>query len=103
MPLFIKTENFTEETQNLNASQRKSYIMSHKQWVNSLIASGVKVASGYLVNKEGKPGGGGVLIIQARNLEEAKAIIQKDPMIASGIVTWEIKEWNQICASNLIF
>ncbi len=73
--------------------KRRKYLIEHKFWVESLKESGKKIASGYLVNKQRKPGGGGLLIIEANTFEEAKTIIEQDPMIENNLVTWEIHEW----------
>ncbi len=92
MPLFIKTESFTKETINMLHAERSEYITSHKVWVETLINNGRNIFSGYLTNEEGKPGGGGLLILEASNFEEAKLLIMKDPMIKNNLVDWNINE-----------
>ena len=63
--------------------------------------SGHQVASGYLVNKQGLPGGGGLLILQSKNYEAAKSVIEEDPMIIAGLVSWSLKEWIPV-SGNLL-
>ena len=68
-------------------------IEEHKQWALKLKNSGQKIASGYLIDNLGNPGGGGVLIVEANNFKEAKLIMMNDPMIKNNLVEWEIHEW----------
>lgn len=93
MAWFIKTEKFTPKTLQLRAEDRRVFIKKHKRWVAELNALGTKIISGYLVDKDKIPGGGGVLIIEANSYEEAIALIRQDPMIAENLVVWEIHEW----------
>ena len=51
------------------------------------------ISSGFLVDGEGKPGGGGLLLLQASDYAAALALIQQDPMLLSGGVEWELQEW----------
>ena len=93
MPLFIKTEKFTDNTKKLSNEERKVFILMHKDWVEDLIQSGEFILSGYLTNEEKIPGGGGVLIIEAKNYLAAKNIILNDPMIINKLVKWDLHEW----------
>ncbi|WP_320666904.1 YciI family protein [Prochlorococcus sp. MIT 1307] len=93
MPLFIKTEKFTSETMQLLPSQREHYLNEHRSWVSSLNQSDKKVSSGYLVNEEKLPGGGGLMVIKAKSFAEAKSLIQQDPIIVAGLVNWNLQEW----------
>tara|TARA_Y100001968_G_scaffold292981_1_gene298640 strand:+ start:5929 stop:6264 length:336 start_codon:yes stop_codon:yes gene_type:complete len=93
MPWFIKTESFTQETLQLLPEERQEFIKKHKQWVISLKNLGQKVSSGYLVNEKKIPGGGGLLIVEAKSFAEAKLLIEKDPMIVYGLVNWKLHQW----------
>ena len=93
MPWFIKTESFTKETLELLPAKRKEFLLTHKNWVMSVKSLGKKISSGYLVNEQNRPGGGGLLMVEAENFSEAKLIIEQDPMIRYGLVTWEIHQW----------
>ena len=93
MPTFIKTEQFTKKTLTLMPAQRSKYIKEHLIWASQLKDAGNNIASGYLVDERGNAGGGGFLVIEANNFEEAKLLIMEDPMIKNNLVTWEIQEW----------
>ena len=77
MRMFIKTERFTSKTINLSHEKRQNHINKHKSWVMGLNKSGVKMISGYLVDKQGLPGGGGLLIIEAKSFNDAENVIKK--------------------------
>ncbi len=93
MPFFIKTEKFTKKTLSLRLEDRKKYLTEHKDWVQNLKESGFNISSGYLINNQKKPGGGGVLVLEAESFEQAKFLILQDPIIKNNLVTWEINEW----------
>ena len=93
MPLFIKTEQFTKETLNLLPLKRHNYLQEHISWVKKLKAKGKQISSGYLINKNKKPGGGGLLLIEATCFQEAKQLVEQDPMIKNKLVKWTLQEW----------
>ncbi len=93
MPWFIKTEKFTEETLRLKLKDRKRFLSDHKKWVVNLNSLGIEVSSGFLVNEDQKPGGGGLLVIKANSFEMAKELVEQDPMIKAGLVDWKLEEW----------
>ena len=93
MPIFIKTEKFKDETLELSNSERKIFLLMHKEWIEQIRQSGNYVHSGYLINEKRMPGGGGLLIIEAKDYLSAQKIIEKDPMITNDLVTWELQEW----------
>ena len=93
MPFFIKTEKFTDNTKRLSNEERKVFLLMHKHWVENLIQSGEFILSGYLIDEQQIPGGGGVLIIEAKNYLAAKNIILNDPMILNKLVKWDLHEW----------
>ena len=72
----------------------------HKEWVNSISKSGRHIYSGYLTNEKKIPGGGGLLIIEAKDYSTAKKIIEEDPMIKNKLVIWELQEWISINGSQ---
>ena len=88
MRWFIKRETFQRP-----ADELKQAIAAHRQWVASCREQGVVISSGFLVDGEGKPGGGGLLLLQASDYAAALALIQQDPMLLSGGVEWELQEW----------
>ena len=101
MPWFIKTETFTEKTLGLPLEDRRLFLDQHKSWVREVNNRGIKISSGYLVDKNKLPGGGGVLIIEVDSYEQAILLIQQDPLIAQKLVNWEVQEWMPV-AGNLI-
>ncbi len=96
MPIFIKTEQFTSQTKKLPAAIRKQYIHKHLSWIKHINESGIKICSGYLIDGRQMPGGGGVLILEASSFIAAKDIIEKDPIIQAGLVTWSLHEWKSV-------
>ena len=88
MPWFIKTERFLRPY-----AQMKHHLDAHRRWVEQRRAEGLVLSSGYLVDGEGQPGGGGLLLLQASDYRKAEALIQRDPMVLSGGVEWTLQEW----------
>ena len=103
MPIFIKTEKFKEKTLELSKSERKKFLLMHQQWVKDISKSGHYIHSGYLINEEQKPGGGGLLIFEASDYLTAKKIIENDPMIKHKLVDWDLQEWIPIDGSQAKF
>ncbi len=93
MPIFIKTEQFTSETLSLLPEQRSKYIKEHLRWASKLKNAGKSLSSGYLINELGQTGGGGFLVLEANNFDEAKVIVMDDPMIKNNLVTWKLHQW----------
>ncbi len=100
MPIFIKTEHFKDQTLELSNRERKKYLLMHKEWVKSISHSGHYIHSGYLVNEKQIAGGGGLLIIEAKDYPTAKIIIENDPMIKHDLVVWNLQEWISIDESQ---
>ena len=93
MAWFIKTETFTDGFRSLPGSQRAAQLQAHRDWVASQRAAGVAIASGFLVDGQRQPGGGGLLALQAGSYAEALALVQQDPLIAACWVDWQLHEW----------
>ena len=93
MPIFIKTEKFKDKTLELSNIVRKKFLLMHKEWVKDISNSGHYIRSGYLINEKKMPGGGGLLIIEAKDYLTAKKIIENDPMIKHELVIWDLNEW----------
>ena len=88
MPWFIKTERLLRPHREM-----KPLIEEHRRWVKKLRDEGMVLSSGYLVDSEGQPGGGGLLLLQADDYREAEMLIQQDPMVLSGGVEWTLQQW----------
>lgn len=88
MAWFIKTETFL-----VSREQVVPHLEAHRRWVTELRRRGVPICSGYLVDAEGRPGGGGLLLLQAADHAAAEALVRQDPMILSGCVDWKLQGW----------
>ena len=88
MPWFIK-----RETLRCSGAEMRQTIAEHHDWVHRLRAEGVSISSGYLVDGQGTPGGGGLLLLQASDYRSAEALILQDPMVRSGQVDWQLHQW----------
>ena len=54
---------------------------------------GRSIRSGFLVDAQRRPGGGGLLIFEAESFEAAMRWVRNDPMIRAGLVDWQLQEW----------
>ena len=96
MPIFIKTEKFKDKTLELSDDERKKFLLLHKEWIKEMNKLGHHIQSGYLINEKKIPGGGGLLILEAKDYLTAKKIIENDPMIKNDLVNWDLQEWISI-------
>ncbi len=64
------------------------YVPAHKKYVQELINQGHEAKTGYWGDY-----GGGMLLFKADSLEEAEAIVKKDPLIVNNCVDYELHEW----------
>ena len=101
MRWFIKRERFNAAFLALAAPERAALLKAHKAWVEELRAGGQPMASGFLVDRDQRPGGGGLLMVQAAGYSEALTLIQQDPLIAGAWVDWQLHEW--IAAAGDLF
>lgn len=88
MAWFIKTE-----TLQVRPDQAREQLAAHRAWVERLRAQGVRISSGYLVDGAGRPGGGGLLLLEADDHASAEALIRQDPMLRGGCVDWRLHRW----------
>ena len=93
MAWFVKTETFTAVAATVPVEQRRPTLEAHRRWVVQEAAAGRRLRSGYLVDGDQKPGGGGLLMFEASTYAEALAWVQNDPMIRAGLVDWQVQEW----------
>ncbi|KAG7361981.1 YCII-related protein [Nitzschia inconspicua] len=85
---FCKTEQFKKPYPDV-----RPYLEEHKTWVQQLRASGHCITSGYRVDGEGKPGGGGLMFLTATSYDEAMNLVLQDPLVANDCVNWELNGW----------
>ena len=95
MAFFIKTETIKREYL-LNIELKKTIINDHITWVKGLKSKGLNIKSGFLIDKDKKPGEGGLLVIECETYQDAETIIKNDPMIKSKIVNWKLNQWIDI-------
>jgi len=88
LPWFIKRETFLWPREQL-----RPHLEAHVSWVRSLQQQGHHISSGYLVDDQGQPGGGGLLLLEAGDFSSALALIEQDPMVRSGGVIWQLHQW----------
>jgi uncharacterized protein YciI len=88
MPWFIKQETFRDPYAAL-----RPHLAAHRAWVAELRGQGVRISSGYLVDGQDQPGGGGLLLLEADDFASAAALIHQDPMVRSGGVDWSLHRW----------
>ena len=100
MAWFVKTETFTAAAAALPVEQRRPTLEAHRHWVVQEAAAGRRLRSGYLVDGNRKPGGGGLLMFEASCYAEALAWVQNDPMIRAGLVDWQVQEWILVCENS---
>ena len=85
---FVKTETFCKPFPIV-----KPHLEAHRAWVAGLRAAGTVMTSGYRVDSEGKPGGGGLMLFQATDYDAAEKLVRQDPLIANECVDWQLNEW----------
>lgn len=83
MPWFVKIEKGIVDKATFD-----QFIPAHKDYVKHLIEQGHQAKTGYWAER-----GGGMLLFQATDLQEAKAIVGHDPLIQNGCVEYELHEW----------
>ncbi len=88
MPWYIKTEQFRAPAEEMG-----EHLAAHRCWVRQQQERGQNMVSGYLVDGQGQPGGGGLLVLEAETYGVALALVQQDPMILSGCVEWRLQRW----------
>lgn len=88
MAWFVKRETFLWPHGRL-----KPHLAAHRLWVGALRSQGHQLCSGYLVDDRDQPGGGGFLLLEAKDYASALALIEDDPMVRSGGVRWQLHRW----------
>jgi uncharacterized protein YciI len=83
MPWFVKIEKGIVEKPTFDR-----HVSAHKDYVRHLIDGGYEAKTGYWAEK-----GGGMLLFKADSIEEAKAIVARDPLVENGCVDYELHEW----------
>ena len=85
---FVKTETFAKPFPVV-----KPHLEAHRSWVATLRGDGYPITSGYRVDAEGKPGGGGLMVFKAACHAAAEELVRQDPLIANDCVDWQLNRW----------
>jgi len=83
MPLFVKIEKGIVDKPTFD-----QYVPAHVDYVKHLKNQGHHARSGYWGDL-----GGGMLLFEADNWEQAHQIVENDPLVKNGCVTYELHEW----------
>lgn len=83
MPWFVKIEEGIVDKVKFD-----HYVPAHKAFVRDLIAKGHQAKSGYWGEF-----GGGMLLFQAGSMDEAKLIVEQDPLVQNGCVKYKLHQW----------
>ncbi|WP_353930257.1 YciI family protein [Okeanomitos corallinicola TIOX110] len=83
MPWFVKIETGMVDKRIFD-----QYVPAHTAYVKELIDKGHKAKTGYWAEK-----GGGMMLFEAASMDEAKAIVAADPLVANGCVNYQLHEW----------
>lgn len=85
---FVKTEVFVRPFPEV-----RPHLEEHRRWVTDLRSRGYCITSGYRVDEEGRPGGGGLMVLAAGSHGEAEELVLQDPLVANGCVDWTLNGW----------
>lgn len=86
MPWFVKIERGL-----IDKAAFDQFVPAHITYVKDLIAQGHRAKTGYWAEY-----GGGMLVFWANSMEEARAIVAADPLIANHCVEYELHEWRVV-------
>lgn len=83
MPIFVKIEKGIVDKPTFDR-----FVPDHKLYVRELNNQGHNARTGYWAEY-----GGGMLLFEAKSLEEAQQIIENDPLIKNNCVEYDLHEW----------
>jgi uncharacterized protein YciI len=86
MPWFVKIEEGIVDKATFD-----KHVPAHKAYVEDLIAKGHRAKTGYWAER-----GGGMLLFEAASMDEAKAIVTRDPLVQNNCVKYVLHEWRVI-------
>ena len=82
------------DSRNEGKSATNQDFEDHMLFVNTL------AKERYFVGGDFSSVDGGMILLEAKNIEEARAILQADPIIERGLYTFDLYEWNLIVMSE---
>ena len=53
----------------------------------------MRITSGYRVDENDRPGGGGLMLFAASDYGAALTLVKQDPLVANGCVDWQLNRW----------
>ncbi|MBO3458878.1 YciI family protein [Aetokthonos hydrillicola Thurmond2011] len=83
MPWFVKIEEGKVDKPIFD-----QYVPAHKAYVQELIVKGHKAKTGYWGCR-----GGGMMLFEAESMDEAKNIVEGDPLVQNSCVNYQLYEW----------
>ena len=83
MPVFVKIERGL-----VSKPEFDRHVPAHRDYVRALAVDGRKPRSGYWAER-----GGGMMVFEAKDLAEARRIVEADPLVRNGCVAYELHEW----------
>lgn len=93
MPWFVKLE------EGLVAKPLFDRVVpEHLAWLAELERSGHRPVSGYWADRKGRSGegAGGMLLFWAESWEQARVVVEHDPLIRRGCVRWTLHQWQPV-------
>jgi uncharacterized protein YciI len=69
-------------------------LIEHLEWMIAREKEGLVFASGPFITFGAPPGtSGGLTILRVSGLEQAREIAETDPLVARGVITYQLREW----------
>jgi uncharacterized protein YciI len=75
------------------AEQMLPHVAEHLRYMNRLETEGFLFASGPFVVQEGVLVGDGLTIFQTETIEQARALMEAEPLTAGGFRQYELRPW----------
>lgn len=99
MEISSENQNFVKYVILLSMNPGRSFhedlIRSHIVYLRELQSMGKLVMCGPFANVPG-----GMLIVEAADMEEARALAERDPFVKSGTENYELRAWEISCEAN---
>jgi uncharacterized protein YciI len=67
-------------------TQINNAILLHREWAKKQLAAGVLVQAGKWGDN------GGMIVVKAESREEADKVVNQDPLVVAGLITFETEE-----------
>jgi uncharacterized protein YciI len=77
---------------NIDRAQINKVIPFHREWAKQQLAEGVLVQAGKWGDN------GGMIVVKAGSREEADKVVNEDPLVVAGLITFETAELHSAVA-----